>query len=125
MRAVGGTSEIDSSPGGGTRVVLRVPAEDGVPAATADGQPWGLASLTWLAVVFAVQIASGVAIGALYLQHQAVAWISIAGMVLLPALTALLAFLPTRRPWWPASLLGTVVVWAALLGNVEDFRVID
>ena len=125
MRAVGGRADVRSSPGNGTLVVLRTAAHDPGTGDVEPGPPWSLASLAWLAVVFAVQIGSGIAIGTLFLPEQALPWVSVAGMVLLPLVTALLAFVPTGRPWWPATLALMALLWAALLGDVRDLTVLD
>ncbi|HEX2856071.1 MAG TPA: ATP-binding protein [Propionibacteriaceae bacterium] len=125
MKAVGGGAEIQSSPGRGTRVILHALPIEPPPVEPAGTRSWSMASLAWFSVLFALEIASGVVIGGLYLHDQVVTSLSVAGMILIPVLTVLLAFVPVRRGWWTALLVTVGAVWAALLGNVRDLTVID
>ncbi len=125
MRAVGGGAAIESSPGAGTRVILHALPIEPAPVDAGDTRSWSMASLAWFSVLFALQIASGVVIGGLYLHDQVSTAVSVAGMILIPVLTVLLAVVPVRRGWWVALLVTVGVVWAALLGNVRDLSVID
>ena len=124
MAAVGGTAQVRSEPGAGTRVVLRVPPSD--PAAVApEPRPWRVSSLAAIFVLVGLDIASAIGIGVLYLDDQILPVVSVAGMVLIPLVTLAVAVIPVRRPWWPLAVAAVALVWGTLLGNVAHPEVLD
>jgi len=123
LAAIGGHARIDSAPGAGTRIVLTAP--QATPAAPSSRDDWLPRVLVLIAPALALAVAGHVAVGSLHLDQGLTVWMSVVGMVAIPACTVLVAVLPVAGRAWGVTLAAMVAVWAGLYVNVADISGTD
>ncbi len=118
LATVEGHGSIDSALGEGTTVRLSAPLKVALPTVPPP-ERWSLRTFLPVALLAALHMGAHIAVGTTFLFAAVLPAIAVAGMVLIPALTVLVAMVPAHGPTWAGALVAVALTWGVLIGNVR------
>lgn len=124
VESVGGQVSVESG-AAGTRLTMWAPVVARVTTASADEPTWTARAFVALAGICALLLGGHLGIGGIYFHDGRWLTVTIAGMMLLPAVTVLVTLLAVGRLSWWATLVVLVATYVALAANVVNPEVPD
>ncbi len=122
VEAVGGSVEVDASPGTGTRITLTAPEESPL---TRSREPGGLFRFRETTLALLVALAGFLYIGSQHVGESTLPQLDVAALVLIPLVTLLMGVANPRSIWSQIGLVAAAVLLAALIGVTMHPQVAD